>query len=69
MAALRERGIGAPFHYIPLHSSEAGRRFGRAAGLLPVTDSLSEQLIRLPMWSGMQPEIERVIAAVHDVLG
>ena len=34
MAALRARGIGAPFHYIPLHSSEAGRRFGRAAGLL-----------------------------------
>jgi dTDP-4-amino-4,6-dideoxygalactose transaminase len=68
IAALRMRGIGAPFHYVPLHSSEAGRRFGRTAGALPITDSLSERLIRLPMWSGMREESERVIQAVFDAV-
>ena len=69
MAALQARGVSAPFHYIPLHSSEAGRRFGRAAGALPVTDSVGDRLIRLPMWSGIEQEIDCVIAAVYDVLG
>jgi dTDP-4-amino-4,6-dideoxygalactose transaminase len=69
MSALQARGVSAPFHYIPLHSSEAGRRFGRAAAALPITDSVGDRLIRLPMWSGMQQELDRVIAAVYDVLG
>jgi dTDP-4-amino-4,6-dideoxygalactose transaminase len=64
---LRGHGITAPFHYVPLHSSEAGRRFGRASGTLTLTDNLSERLIRLPMWSGMRDEAEHVIASVHDV--
>jgi dTDP-4-amino-4,6-dideoxygalactose transaminase len=68
IAALREQGIGAPFHYVALHSSEAGRRFGRTAGTLALTDSLSERLIRLPMWNGMGDQSERVIAAVHDLV-
>jgi dTDP-4-amino-4,6-dideoxygalactose transaminase len=68
IAALRSRGIGAPFHYVPLHSSEGGQRFGRACGPLGLTDSLSERLIRLPMWSGMRDETERVIDAVYDVI-
>jgi dTDP-4-amino-4,6-dideoxygalactose transaminase len=67
ISALLGRGIGAPFHYVPLHSSEGGRRFGRAGGALGLTDSLSERLIRLPMWSGMRDETDRVIAAVYDV--
>ena len=68
ISALREHGIGAPFHYIPLHSSEAGRRFGRTAGTLALTDSLSERLIRLPVWSGMRDEPERVIAQIHNLV-
>ena len=68
IAALRSRGIGAPFHYVPLHSSEGGLRFGRVCGTLDLTDSLSERLIRLPMWSGMRDETERVIDAVYDVI-
>lgn len=67
ISALLSRGIGAPFHYVPLHSSEGGLRFGRAGGALGLTDSLSERLIRLPMWSGMRDETDRVIAAVYDV--
>ena len=69
ISALRVRGIIAPFHYVPLHSSEAGRRFGRPVGALALTDSLSERLIRLPMWSGMSDEVEQVVAAVHQVFG
>jgi dTDP-4-amino-4,6-dideoxygalactose transaminase len=68
MAELRGRGTGAPFHYVPLHSSEGGLRFGRACGTLDLTDNLSERLIRLPMWSGMRDETERVIDAVYDVI-
>jgi dTDP-4-amino-4,6-dideoxygalactose transaminase len=68
IAALRGQGITAPFHYVPLHSSEAGRRFGRAVGSLAATDSVSDRLIRLPLWSGMRDEPDRVIAAVQDLL-
>jgi dTDP-4-amino-4,6-dideoxygalactose transaminase len=66
ISALRSRGVTAPFHYVPLHSSEGGRRFGRAVGNLAFTDNLSNRLIRLPMWSGMGDETERVIALVHE---
>lgn len=68
IAAMRDVGIGAPFHYVALHSSEAGRRFGRTSGPLARTDDLSERLIRLPMWAGMGAESERVIAAVYDLV-
>jgi dTDP-4-amino-4,6-dideoxygalactose transaminase len=66
IGALRGRGIGALFHYVPLHSSEGGLRFGRVSGALALTESLSERLIRLPMWGGMRDETERVIEAIYD---
>jgi dTDP-4-amino-4,6-dideoxygalactose transaminase len=49
--------IGAIFHYIPLHSSPAGRRYGRTNGELPVTDAVSERLVRLPLWIGLEDEV------------
>ncbi|MBI5321109.1 dTDP-4-amino-4,6-dideoxygalactose transaminase [Bradyrhizobium sp.] len=51
--ALKARGVHAVFHYVPLHSSPAGRRFGRAQGELPLTNGLSARLIRLPLWIGL----------------
>jgi dTDP-4-amino-4,6-dideoxygalactose transaminase len=58
-------GINAIFHYVPLHSSPAGRRLGRTAGPLPHTDSVAERLIRLPLWAGMeQADLESVIRSV-----
>ncbi|WGR92928.1 DegT/DnrJ/EryC1/StrS family aminotransferase [Bradyrhizobium sp. ISRA443] len=48
---LKNNGFNSVFHYEPLHPSPAGQRFGRAHGDLPLTTSLSERLIRLPMWS------------------
>jgi len=62
IAGLAARGVQAVFHYVPLHSSPAGRRFGRAAGSLPVTDSVSARLVRLPLWAGMSSDqVDRVV--------
>ena len=50
---LKTNGIHAVFHYVPLHSSPAGMRLGRAHGNLQLTTSLSERLVRLPLWLGL----------------
>ena len=64
---LREAGVGATFHYIPLHSSIAGQRFGRTPNPCPATDDFAARLVRLPLWPGMShAEIDRVISAVHS---
>ncbi len=66
IAHLREDGIGAVFHYVPLHESEYGATLGYRRGQLPVTERASERLIRLPLYNDMSPdEQERVIAAVR----
>lgn len=62
--AMREKGIGAVFHYVPLHSAPAGTRYGRPHGRLPVTACVSERLVRLPLWVGLEVWIEEVISAV-----
>jgi dTDP-4-amino-4,6-dideoxygalactose transaminase len=63
---LKNNGISAVFHYVPLHSAPAGLRFGRADGGLQLTTSLSERLIRLPMWVGLGENQQQ---RVCDVLG
>lgn len=63
---LNEREIHTVFHYVPLHSSPAGRRFGRFHGEDRYTTRESERLLRLPMYYGMkQEDRERVVDAVH----
>ena len=49
----KRNDIVTVFHYVPLHSSPAGQRYGRANGALNVTNSSSERLIRLPLWVGI----------------
>lgn len=66
---LRDEGIGAPFHYVPLHSAPGGRRFGRSAGDLPVTDATHARLVRLPLYFTLGDEIERVIDTARAWLG
>ncbi len=62
---LREQEIQALFHYVPLHDSPAGQRFGRAHGDLPATRMAGDRLLRLPLWPGMDDAtVDRVIAAV-----
>jgi dTDP-4-amino-4,6-dideoxygalactose transaminase len=54
--------IWSVFHYVPLHSSPAGKRYGRTHGTLDVTDRQSERLIRLPLWVGLtEQQQDRVI--------
>ncbi len=68
IAGLKASGIGAPFHYVPLHTAPAGRRFGRTSGTLPVTEDVADRLVRLPLWSGMKDEPHRVIESVASLL-
>jgi dTDP-4-amino-4,6-dideoxygalactose transaminase len=64
---LRTRGIHAVFHYLPLHLSPMGRRFGGAPGQCPVTEDVSERLVRLPFFNDMRDtDQERVIEAVSS---
>lgn len=64
---LKENDIVPTFHYIPLHSSPAGMRFGRFDGEDEVTTSESEKLVRLPMYYNMKDsDISKVIAAVME---
>ena len=69
ISRLRAANVHAVFHYVPLHSSPAGLRFGRASGSLDVSTSVSERLIRLPLWFGMDDaQVALVIAAVQAVV-
>ena len=69
IADLEREGVNAVFHYVPLHSSPAGRRFGRSHGELPVTADISERLVRLPLWVGMSDaDVGHVITSVGRVL-
>jgi dTDP-4-amino-4,6-dideoxygalactose transaminase len=66
---LERRGVQTVFHYVPLHTSPAGRRYGRVVDGLEVTERTSEALVRLPLWVDMEdPEVERVIDSVHEAL-
>ena len=66
LAYLKERGIGAVFHYIPLHSSAAGRRYGRFSGEDVYTTKESERLVRLPLYYGMREEVYEVVERVRE---
>lgn len=62
----KRNNIDAVFHYVPLHSSPAGRRFGRAMGELPLTTSLSQRVIRLPMWIGLSESQQQQVCEVLE---
>lgn len=61
IAYLKEEGIMAVFHYIPLHSAPAGLKYGRFAGEDIYTTAESERLVRLPMYYGLEPETVKFI--------
>lgn len=64
---LKEKGVQAVFHYVPLHSAEAGRKYGRFAGEDRYTTKISESLLRLPMYYGLtEEEVDRVVDAVRS---
>jgi dTDP-4-amino-4,6-dideoxygalactose transaminase len=65
IADLRARGILAVFHYQPLHLSDIGRSYGGRSGQCPVTEDVSDRLLRLPFFAGLtESEQDEVIEAV-----
>lgn len=66
---LQTTGVESHTHYVPLHSAPAGRRFGRTATPMPVTERVAETSLRLPLHAELQDgEADRVIAAVYGAL-
>lgn len=69
MKRLRSRGIAALFHYLPLHSSPMGLKLGYRKGDLPVTENLSERLLRLPIYADMtDEELKYIIITLKAIL-
>ncbi len=69
IAKLKAHNVQTVFHYVPLHSSPVGVKMARVHGDMTNTDSLSQRLVRLPLWLGLEPEqvevIQQVIEAAH----
>ena len=64
---MAQKGINTIFHYVPLHSSPAGKKYGRVSGELNNTDELSDRLLRLPLWVGLEPQQQKVITAIYQL--
>ena len=64
---LKENGIWAVFHYVPLHSAPAGRKFGRFAGEDVYTTRESDRLVRLPMFYTLtSDEVDYIVGKVKE---
>ena len=67
--AMNESGVHATFHYVPLHTSDAGRAFAAHQTECPVTEDISGRLLRLPFYNNLSHgEIERVVAALVSAM-
>ena len=64
---LKEQGVHSVFHYVPLHSAPMARKLGLKTVQLPVTDRVSEQLLRLPCYFGLETDTQyRIVQLLHD---
>ena len=64
---LKDQGVHSVFHYVPLHTSEMGKKYGYINGSLPVTEDISNRLVRLPMYFDLSPtDLEEINQAVMD---
>ncbi|MEM5454156.1 dTDP-4-amino-4,6-dideoxygalactose transaminase [Paraburkholderia phytofirmans] len=64
----RRQEIGSVFHYVPLHSSPGGQRYGKAGGPLDVTIDQSKRLIRLPLWAGLTETQQMRVVDIFSAL-
>ena len=67
ISKLDDFGIKAVFHYQPLHSSPAGIKYGQCSGVLKNTESVSERIVRLPIWLGFN-EQEKILESINKIL-
>ena len=65
---MKVAGIGTVFHYVPLHSSPAGLRCARTHGPMRHTDRVSDCLVRLPLWIGLEAHQDHVMQAAEEIL-
>jgi dTDP-4-amino-4,6-dideoxygalactose transaminase len=64
---LNSADINSVFHYLPLHLSRMGRKFGGKDGQCPVAESVSDRLVRLPFYTGMNEQDQaRVVTALRE---
>jgi dTDP-4-amino-4,6-dideoxygalactose transaminase len=68
IAGLLARDIQTVFHYVPLHTSPMGKRVSRTAGSMQHTETLSERLVRLPLWAGLEEHMPLVTVEVINAL-
>ena len=66
---MKAYNIATPFHYVPLHSSPAGKKLGRVAGDMCVSDRTAAGLVRLPLFFALEGEIEAVIEKTLEYFG
>jgi dTDP-4-amino-4,6-dideoxygalactose transaminase len=67
IAHLKSVGILSVFHYLPLHLSDMGRKFGGQEGDCPVTEDISDRLLRLPFFNDLsEADQERVVTAIDE---
>lgn len=68
IAYLKQRSIFSAFHYLPLHLSSMGQQFGGKVGDCPVTENVSDRLLRLPFYNGMtEAELAAVVEAIRGM--
>lgn len=67
MEHLRSKGIGATFHYIPLHTAPLGQTFGYKVGDLPITEDFSKRLLRLPLYPDLDEQsLQYIVEEIHN---
>lgn len=62
---LNNNGVAASSHYVPLHLAPAGQRFGTAKSL-PVCESLYKKIVRLPLWEGVEPNMNYILETIYS---
>lgn len=66
--SMKEQNIATVFHYIPLHSTPTGRVLGRVHGEMTNTEALSERLVRLPLWVGLESYLKGLTSIITETL-
>lgn len=69
ISKLKEKGVNTVFHYVPLHSSPAGQKYGRVHGSMAITQNVSDRLVRLPLWVGIENNSPIAISRIIGDIG
>jgi len=68
ISKLKANDIQSVFHYVPLHNSPMGKQVGHCSGELTITSTVSDRLVRLPLWLGIESHLDYIIESILDVL-